>query len=143
MRQALGEIRPGLDVSVGATEMAAAEREAFLARITDEQQHPPSAGGIETVLAVERFTPEKGMSAGLHLQVKTDGGTISVHLGPEWYMERQDVAIGAKDRIEVRGSRVTFEGKPAIIAAEVRKGDQTLTLRDASGFLVWSGWRRR
>jgi hypothetical protein len=95
------------------------------------------------VLAVERFTPEKGMSAGLHLQVKTDGGTISVHLGPEWYMERQDVAIGAKDRIEVRGSRVTFEGKPAIIAAEVRKGDQTLTLRDASGFLVWSGWRRR
>jgi hypothetical protein len=95
------------------------------------------------VVAVERFTPEKGMSAGLHLQVKTDGRTISVHLGPEWYIERQDVAIEVKDSIEVKGSRVTFEGKPAIIAAEVRKGDQTLTLRDASGFPVWSGWRRR
>jgi metal-sulfur cluster biosynthetic enzyme len=45
VRQALGEIRPGLDVSVGATEMAAAEREAFLARITDEQRHPPRRPG--------------------------------------------------------------------------------------------------
>jgi len=95
------------------------------------------------VVAVDRFTPEKGMSAGLHLRIKTDGETISVHLGPEWYMDRQDVAIQAKDSIEVKGSRITFEGKPAIIAAEIRKGDQTLTLRDASGFPVWSGWRRR
>jgi Mrp family chromosome partitioning ATPase len=52
VRQAVGEIRSGLDVSVETTEMGAAEREAFLARIRDEQQHPPSAAGIETVLAV-------------------------------------------------------------------------------------------
>jgi hypothetical protein len=36
-----------------------------------------------------------------------------------------------------------FEGKPAIIAAEVKKDDEVLTLRDASGFPAWSGWRRR
>jgi hypothetical protein len=95
------------------------------------------------VLAVERFTSEKGMSAGLHLLVKADKETLSVHLGPEWYLERQDVEIKVKDVIGVKGSRVTFEGEPAIIAAEVRKGDEILTLRDASGFPVWSGWRRR
>jgi hypothetical protein len=43
----------------------------------------------------------------------------------------------------VRGSRVTFDGKPAIIAATVRKGDEELALRDAAGRPVWSGWRRR
>jgi hypothetical protein len=37
---------------------------------------------------------------------------------------------------------VTFEGKPAIIAAEIKKGDETLRLRDDAGVPAWSGWRR-
>ncbi|HXG52421.1 MAG TPA: DNA-binding protein [candidate division Zixibacteria bacterium] len=95
------------------------------------------------VVAVERITPGKGMSAGVHLRVKTDKETISVHLGPSWYLENQDVRIEPKDQVEVKGSRITFGGKPAIIAAEVKKGDDVLRLRDDSGFPVWSGWRRR
>jgi len=95
------------------------------------------------VVAVERFTPQAGMSAGIHLQVKTQTETVSVHLGPAWYIERQDAQIAAKDTIEVKGSRITIQGKPAIIAAEVRKGDDTLILRDTAGVPMWSGWRRR
>jgi hypothetical protein len=95
------------------------------------------------VLGMQRFTPATGMSAGLHLQVKTAKETLSVHLGPEWYLEQQDVEIKINDVIDVKGSRVAFEGEPAIIAAEIRDGDETLTLRDASGFPAWSGWRRR
>jgi hypothetical protein len=95
------------------------------------------------ILAVEHFTPEKGMSAGLRLQLKTDKGVLPVHLGPEWYIERQDIELKVKDVVEVKGSRITFEGKPAIVAAEVRRGDEVLTLRDPSGFPAWSGWRRR
>jgi hypothetical protein len=45
--------------------------------------------------------------------------------------------------VEVRGSRVTMGGKPVIIAAEVRKGDAVLTLRDDQGVPMWSGWRRQ
>lgn len=95
------------------------------------------------VVSVARITPMKGMYSGVHLVVKTDRETISVHLGPGWYIDNQDVTILPKDRVEVRGSRITFEGKPAIIAATVKKGDEELTLRDASGFPIWSGWRRR
>lgn len=95
------------------------------------------------VVSVDHITPMKGMSYGVHLMVKTDRETISVHLGPGWYLENQDTAILANDRVEVRGSRVTFEGKPAIIAATVKKGEAELTLRDAAGFPTWSGWRRR
>jgi hypothetical protein len=95
------------------------------------------------VVTVDQITPMKGMAYGVHATVKTDKETISVHLGPGWYIENQDVQIAAQDKVEVKGSRVTFEGKPAIIAAEVKKGDEVLVLRDASGFPVWSGWRRR
>jgi hypothetical protein len=85
----------------------------------------------------------KGMSYGLHAVVKTDKETIPVHLGPAWYLENQDVTIAPKDKIAVKGSRITFEGKPVMIAAELKKGDDVLVLRDAGGFPVWSGWRRR
>ena len=95
------------------------------------------------IISVDTITPQKGMSHGVHLTVKTDKETISVHLGPSWYIENQDVKLSPKDKIEVKGSRITFEGKPAIIAAEVKKGDEILTLRDANGIPMWSGWRRR
>jgi hypothetical protein len=95
------------------------------------------------VVSVSQITPNKGMSAGIHINVKTDKETISVQLGPSWYLENQDVKLEPKDKVEVKGSRVTFGGKPAIIAMEVKKGDEVLKLRDDSGFPVWSGWRRR
>jgi len=95
------------------------------------------------VVSVQTFTPGKGMGYGVHLQLKTDKETLPVHLGPAWYIENQDTRIEAKDVVEVRGSRVTFEGKPALIAAEVKKGDETLRLRDQDGYPAWAGWRRR
>ena len=95
------------------------------------------------VISVDKIIPVKGMSYGVHLTVKTDKETISVHMGPGWFMENQDIKVGPKDKVEIKGSRITFEGKPAVIAAEVRKGDEILKLRDEDGFPVWSGWRRR
>lgn len=95
-----------------------------------------------TVEAVEKTVPMKGMYSGVHVMLKTDKETISVHLGPEWYVERLDTKIAKGDKIEVKGSRVTYEGKPAIIAAEVKKGDETLVLRDSAGAPAWAGWRR-
>lgn len=95
------------------------------------------------VIRVDRITPMKGMSGGVHLTVKTDKEEISVHLGPAWYIENQDITIGQNDMIEVKGSKITFEGKLAIIAACVKKDSAVLTLRDEKGIPVWSGWRRK
>ena len=95
------------------------------------------------VASVETITPIKGMSSGVHLVVNADKEIISVHLGPAWYIQRQDMKIVPGDKVEITGSRITFEGKPAIIAAEVKKGTEILKLRDENGFPVWSGWRRR
>ena len=79
--------------------------------------------------------------------VKTDNETIPVHLGPEWYIEEalasQDIKIEVKDKIEIIGSRISYGEKPAIVAAEIKKGNKTLTLRDEIGVPFWSGWGRR
>jgi hypothetical protein len=83
------------------------------------------------------------MASGIHLQLKTEKGTIPVHLGPAWYIERLDMKIEKGDKLVIKGSRVAFEGKPAIIAAEVARGDSVLVLRDASGVPAWAGWRKR
>ena len=95
------------------------------------------------VVRVDRMTPIRGMSYGVHLMLKADKETVSIHLGPGWYVENQDIKIEPKNRVEIKGSRITFEGKPAIIAAEVKRGDEVLKIRDEDGIPVWSGWRRR
>jgi len=95
------------------------------------------------VISVDKIIPIRGMNPGVHVVVKTDKETISVHLGPEWYIKNQDMNINPKDKIEVKGSRISFDNKPAIIAAEVKKSDEILTLRNESGFPAWSGWRHK
>jgi hypothetical protein len=95
------------------------------------------------VISVDTLTPMKGMSYGVHLMVKTEQETLSVHLGPAWYVENQDTKIEPKDTVEIKGSRISFQGKPTVIAATIRKGEELITLRDEKGFPVWSGWRRR
>ena len=95
------------------------------------------------VVSIDKIAPMKGMHYGIHLMLKTAKETIAVHLGPSWYIENQDVKIAPNDKLEIKGSRVTLEGKPAIIAADVKKGDETLKLRDEKGYPVWAGWRNK
>lgn len=95
-----------------------------------------------TVASVEQTKPMKGMNYGIHIMLKTEKETVEVHLGPGWYIERLDTRIEKNDTVEVKGSRVTMAGKQVIIAQELKKGDNTLILRDSAGIPVWSGWRR-
>lgn len=96
------------------------------------------------VVSVETFVPNKGMSPGIHVTIKTaKENSLSVHLGPEWYISGQDTMIAPGDNVEVTGSRITFGGKPAMIAARITKGTEVLLLRDEDGSPVWAGWRRR
>jgi hypothetical protein len=94
------------------------------------------------VVSVDYVTPMQGMGRGVHMIVERERGKVDVHLGPAWYVENQDVQIGPKDHVEVKGSRVTLAGAPVMIAAEVRKGDAVMVLRDESGIPRWAGWRR-
>jgi len=92
------------------------------------------------VMDIEKTVPMRRMNEGLALVVKTEKETVTIHLGPSWYLERLDAKIVKGDKVEIKGARTTLAGKPIILAAEVKKGDNVLVLRDASGVPVWAGW---
>jgi hypothetical protein len=95
------------------------------------------------VASVDKVPSPRGKGHGIHLTLKTDKETIEVELGPDWYIEKQPVKIKEKDILAIKGSRVTLQGKPSIVASEVKKGDQSLKLRDENGTPAWSGGSRR
>lgn len=74
-----------------------------------------------------------------YLTLQTGEGKIAIFLGPSLYIDKLPVHIKVLDKIQVTGSKFMWEGSPVIIAAEVKKGDTALKLRDPNGVPVWSG----
>ena len=106
-----------------------------------KQMYDPKT--VETVsgevVQVKTIPHRRGTGSGVHLILKTAKEEIPVHLGPSFYLDKQDVKIAQNDKIEVKGSRVTTKGgKPVLLAAEVKKGDSLLKLRDENGVPAWS-----
>lgn len=95
------------------------------------------------VLRLGYFTSRHRMSHGVHLQLQTTNEVIPIHLGPSWYLENQEIEIKASDTLKIVGSRISFDGQPAIIAAQITKGETTVKLRDKNGFPMWSGRRKQ
>ena len=91
------------------------------------------------VTSVDRVPSPSGKGGGVHLTLKTERETIAVHLGPAWYIDEQKMRLKNGDHIEVEGSRVSVEGKPALIARQVKRDGESLTLRNAAGVPAWAG----
>lgn len=89
------------------------------------------------VVDVQRLA--RGRREGVHLIVAMGSEKLAVRLGPAFYVDGQAVQLAKGDEVEVKGARTTFDGQPVIIAQEVRRGDQVLALRDASGVPMWRG----
>lgn len=90
------------------------------------------------VVSVDKII-DRGRGYGVSLTLKTGKETILVYLGPGWFLEKQDLAFAPKDQVEITGSQIAFQGKPAIIAAQVKKGSMSLKLRDPAGIPAWAG----
>ena len=91
------------------------------------------------VVSKTRPAVQQGLPYLVYLTVQTEEGQIAVFLGPSLYVDQLPVEIKALDRIQVTGSKVMWGGKPVILAAEVKKGDQVLKLREPNGNPLWSG----
>jgi DNA/RNA endonuclease YhcR with UshA esterase domain len=95
-----------------------------------------------TVEEVRQVAGRRGR-AGTHLTLKTDEGTLDVHLGPSNFLKGKKFAVAKGDQVEVVGSKVQYQGHDALLAREVKKGNETLTLRNAQGIPEWSRGARR
>ena len=74
---------------------------------------------------------------GSHITVKNEISTTEVHLAPSSFMKQYEINIHKGDSVTVVGSRITFEGKTALIAKSVVIGRETYNFRDQSGKPLW------
>jgi hypothetical protein len=72
------------------------------------------------------------------LVLKTDTGTVEIHLGPTKFLAAQKAQIAKRDTLEVRGSRITIGESHVVLARVIRKGDTTWRLRDSTGAPLWN-----
>ena len=89
------------------------------------------------VLSIEKTAPAKRRGYWVDLMLQSEKETIAVQLGPAWYIDKQTRRIEANDTIMVTGSRVMMDGRPAIVAADITRGNELLKLRDDNGIPVW------
>jgi hypothetical protein len=94
------------------------------------------------VVGIENFLLGRGFAAGTHITLRAESETISVHLGPTWFLDTHEMRIEVGDLVEVIGSRIIYRGVPTIIAARVKLGAELLELRDELGIPRWSRSRR-
>jgi hypothetical protein len=96
-----------------------------------------------TVESVESVTGKGGRGrqamGGTHLLVKTEKEAVQVHVGPTAYLTEKGIALAKGDTLEILGSRVRIGDESVIITKQIKKGDNTWTLRDASGRPLWAG----
>ncbi len=91
------------------------------------------------VVAVKEFTSKNGMRKGVGLELNAAGRTIVVHLGPKFYLDQQAVKIAAGDKVEITGVKTVRRGEEVFMAGEVKKGGESLKLRDDTGMPLWAG----
>ena len=96
------------------------------------------------VMTKDSITPQKGKNwspaVGMTLK-KEDDYAAYVHLGPQWYIDKQELAINVGDKVEVTGSKIMVEGNMVLLVSSIKKDDKTWQLRDEKGFPFWSARR--
>ena len=72
------------------------------------------------------------------LLLKTGTDVVRIHLGPTAFLNEKKVEIKRGDTLEVTGSGVTVGKEHVVLAREIRKGDTSWALRDATGQPLWN-----
>ncbi|PIU52626.1 MAG: hypothetical protein COS90_10430 [Deltaproteobacteria bacterium CG07_land_8_20_14_0_80_60_11] len=89
-------------------------------------------------------TLQDKMHPGMAILVDSkDKGRVRVHLGPVWYLERQEFDLEPGQEVQVKGICLEEKGETRLIAAQVTVGDSVLLLRDQEGRPMWEAWRKR
>jgi hypothetical protein len=71
---------------------------------------------------------------GPHVTIQTASGVVDVHLGNAQLLKQNGVTLASGDSVDIVGENVSFGHGPAIFFARVlRKGSQTVTLRNVKG----------
>ncbi len=91
------------------------------------------------VLRTEDLMPLNAVEPGLQLRLRGEKGEMGVHVGPKWFVMERDLLFTKGEPVVVVGVTIRWEGKPAIVAQEIRWRDRKVILRELTGAPVWAG----
>ncbi len=113
----------------------------FVATVAYSQAVPKYDASTETtfkgIVGELRFVPPSGPKPVAYVTTKTDKDSIQVFLCPKKFLDDMGITFKADDSIQVTGSKVKQDGADLILAREVVKGGETLTLRFQDGKPAW------
>ena len=85
----------------------------------------------------DRQCPISG-GMGSHFNLKlADGKVVEVHLSTTKFVKSYELVFNKGDQVEVIGCKVQFEGGDAILAREVKRGNDDFLFRDPQGKPIW------
>ncbi len=89
---------------------------------------------------VEEVKTIPGPAEGIHLMVKNGTETYFVHVAPDSFLKDMEFAFDKGDTLEILGSKIKVDGQDEVLAREITKSGNQLTLRDKKGTPIWSVW---
>ncbi len=93
-----------------------------------------------TVINVTTFNPDQYIKNSIRFRLKTKNDTISIHIGPSWYLDYKKFSIREGEKVSVTGSKIVYNDKPAVIASQIKTSNDKIELRNPEGFPLWSHW---
>jgi hypothetical protein len=86
---------------------------------------------------VQQFYCPISGEQGTHLIVKTENGTVQVHIAPTRFLRSNNLSFNRADEIQVVGSRIVYQGHDAMIARSITRAGQTVAFREPNGRPLW------
>ena len=98
---------------------------------------PATETKLKGTVAELKFVPPSGAKTVAYLVIKSGADTVQVFLCPKTFLDQMGTTFKPEDKVEVTGSKVKQDGEDLILAREVDKGDDMLTLRFKDGKPAW------
>ena len=98
---------------------------------------PATETKIKGAVQELKFVPAAGGKPAAMLTVKSGADNVEVFLCPKSFYDDMGASFKAGDDVEVTGSKVKEGGADVILAREVAKGNDVLTLRFKDGKPAW------
>jgi len=92
---------------------------------------------VGTVKAVAVFPGADG-AVGVHLDLQTAEGLISIHVAPAEFIGRNNFYFYMGDQVAIIGALTPFDDNLAVWARAIQKGSAMLVLRNADGTAKWT-----
>ena len=120
-------------LSIGAVVLSSVSAFSQTAPKYDPATETKLKGTVEEL----KFVPPTGAKTVAYLVIKSGADTLQVFLCPKTFLDQMGATFKPQDKVEGTGSKVTQDGADLILAREVDRGDDMLTLRFKDGKPAW------